>query len=267
MLQIVTLIENLVYGTDLTAEHGLSFYIDNDGQKILFDTGQSPAFLMNAKQLGIDLAAVDALVLSHGHYDHTGGLYAFLEHNSKARVYLKRELFAKKYHNHDRFIGTPFLPDALRERVIYVEAATRLGGGLYIVPDIPIRNSADTSFRNFYILEDETFVPDQFLDELFLAVVSGQKLSVISSCSHRGITNITSQAVELFRLPVDLVLGGFHLLKGESVRDELVVEALCRLQPERIGVCHCTGLDAYLKLAKAYSGHLFYNHTGYSLSL
>ncbi len=267
MVQIVTLIENLVYATGLTAEHGLAIFIDTGKRKVLFDTGQSAAFLANAKQLGIDLSAVDALVLSHGHYDHTGGLSAFLRENSKARIYLKNGLFAQKYHHFDRFIGTPALSEAMQQRVTYVEGVTPLCDSLYIVPDIPVVNPIDTSFRNFYLREGETFVPDRFHEELFLAVVSGQKLSVISSCSHRGITNIMTRALQQFPLPIDLILGGFHLLRGEPERDELVVEALCRLHPERIGVCHCTGLDAYIKLAKAYTGNLFYNHTGYSLNL
>lgn len=267
MLQITTLIENLVYATGLTAEHGLAIYIDTGKRKVLFDTGQSAAFLLNAKQLGIDLSAVDALVLSHGHYDHTGGLSAFLAQNRKARIYLKSGLFARKYHRYDRFIGTPLLPEAMQERVTYVEGVTPLCDSLYIVPDIPVVNPVDTSFSNFYLREGETFVPDRFHDELFLATVSNQKLSVISSCSHRGITNMMACAVQQFPLPIDLILGGFHLLRGNPERDEIVIEALCKLQPERMGVCHCTGLDAYIKLAKAYTGTLFYNHTGYSLTL
>lgn len=267
MLQITTLIENLVYATGLTAEHGLAIYMDTGSVKVLFDTGQSGAFLNNASRLGIDPASIDALVLSHGHYDHTGGLSAFLAQNRKARIYLKSGLFAQKYHRYDRFIGTPPLSEAMQKRVTYVEGVTPLCDSLYIVPDIPVHNPLDTSFTHFFLREGETFVPDRFDDELFLAAVSGQKLSVISSCSHRGITNMMACAVQQFPLPIDLILGGFHLLRGNPERDEIVIEALCKLQPERMGVCHCTGLDAYIKLAKAYTGTLFYNHTGYSLTL
>lgn len=95
-MRIVTLIENLVYKQGFIAEHGLAIFIETENRKILFDTGQSGLFLQNAQKLGIAIDDIDGLVLSHGHYDHTGGLYPFLEKNSKAKI------FAKKRHFHSK---------------------------------------------------------------------------------------------------------------------------------------------------------------------
>src|SRR5690554_1923178 len=111
-MQITTLVENLVYQPGLVAEHGLSFYIDTGKRRILFDTGQRNAFLVNARVMGIDLGKADALVISHGHYDHTGGLNAFLKANTTAPVYLKKQVLNKKYNANRQFIGTPSIPDS-----------------------------------------------------------------------------------------------------------------------------------------------------------
>ncbi len=102
-MKITTLIENLVYKRGLFSEHGLSIYIETSNKKILFDTGQSGLFLENAKTLGISIDEIDAVVLSHGHYDHTGGLYLFLEKNSKAKIYAKRGIFTPKFNSHRHF--------------------------------------------------------------------------------------------------------------------------------------------------------------------
>lgn len=104
-MKIITLIENVVNNGNLLAEHGLSLYITTNNRKILFDTGQSGLFIQNAEKLGIDIADVDILVLSHGHYDHTGGLQAFLEINYKATVLAKKDIFFPKYSGKTRYIG------------------------------------------------------------------------------------------------------------------------------------------------------------------
>ena len=125
-MKIVTLIENLVYKKELYAEHGLAFYIETENKKILFDTGQTGMFLQNAKTLGICIEDIDVLILSHGHYDHRGGLYPFLPENSKARVYAKKQLFTPKYNGRSRFVGTLCKEDLLKKRLIYEDEITEM---------------------------------------------------------------------------------------------------------------------------------------------
>ncbi len=199
-MRLVTLVENLVYGK-LTAEHGLSIYIEHEGNRILFDTGQSDRFLRNAETLGIDIASVDMLVLSHGHYDHAGGLEHFCHANSKAHIYVKRGFFNKKFNKDGRFIGASYDATLYDGRLIELDAGTEIASGVHIVTDIPISNPWDTHFENLFVREensDATLIADRFEDEQFLAIELEGGLAVISGCSHRGITNILESARQAF---------------------------------------------------------------------
>jgi 7,8-dihydropterin-6-yl-methyl-4-(beta-D-ribofuranosyl)aminobenzene 5'-phosphate synthase len=266
-MKLTTLIENLVYQPGLVSEHGLSFYLDTGRRRILFDTGQSAAFLANARALNIDISKVDALVISHGHYDHTGGLIHFMKENSNAPVYLKKEAFDNKYNNSRNFIGTPAVPEAFKSRFHYVEEVTEIDDGVFIVPDIPIIYTEDTSFEYFYTDKGQGEENDEFDDELFLAVVNDNKLSVISSCSHRGISNITEEARRLFGLPVNLVTGGFHLKNASEEQYKSVLNYLNKLKPENIGICHCTGVENYMGMVMETGNRVFYNYTGNTVKL
>ncbi len=266
-MKITTLVENLVYQPGLVSEHGLSFYIDTGRRRILFDTGQSDAFLANAKALDIDISNVDAVVISHGHYDHTGGLNAFMRVNNNAPVYLKKETLNKKYNNSKSFIGTPDIPDEFRDRLVFVEEVTEIDEGVFIVPNIPVKNIRDTSFEYFYTDKGRGMEQDEFDDELFLAIANNDKLSVFSSCSHRGISNIMEEAQRLFHLPVHLVTGGFHLKNASEEQFDSVVGFLHKLKPEQVGICHCTGVENFPRLSKETGGRVFYNYTGNTVKI
>jgi 7,8-dihydropterin-6-yl-methyl-4-(beta-D-ribofuranosyl)aminobenzene 5'-phosphate synthase len=261
-MKIITLIENVVNIGGLQAEHGLSLYIETANQKILFDTGQSGAFIQNAKKLGINIEDIDSLVLSHGHYDHTGGLYPFLEKNSKAKVFAKRNIFIPKYSGKTRFIGTKYNEKLLKNRLVYVDSISEIAENVFIMPDIPIHQSIDTNFKGLFRKIDKTFIPDEFDDELFLAIKQPEQINILTACSHRGITNICNTATEHFKLPVGLILGGFHM-KDCTVEQYVQVMYYFRtLQPESVGVCHCTGLEKFADLHRECEAHLFYNYTG-----
>lgn len=266
-MKITTLVENLVYDLKLVAEHGLSLYIETANQKILFDTGQSGLFLQNAQTLGISIEEIDILVLSHGHYDHTGGLYPFLEKNSKAKVYAKKDIFTPKYHGTNHFVGTLLNKNQLNDRLIYVDSVTEIAENVFIMPDITIYNSIDTHLKDFNKKVNNEFLPDEFDDELFLALKQNDQINIITACSHRGITNICTTATEHFKLPVGLILGGFHT-KNCSVEQYVQITHYFRLiQPKSIGVCHCTGVQKYAELLHECEAHLFYNFTGNEINI
>ena len=261
-MRIITLIENLVYKQGLVAEHGLAIYIETENQKILFDTGQSGLFLQNAEKLGIAIEDIDCLVLSHGHYDHTGGLYPFLEKNSMAKVYAKKGVFVPKYHGPNRFIGTLRNEPLLKDRLIYVDAMTKITDDVFIMPNIIIHNSLDTYFKGMYKKVGSEFVPDEFDDELFLVLKQNDRINIVTACSHRGITNICTTATEQFKLPVGIILGGFHTKNCTTEQYEMIIDYFRQLKPKSIGVCHCTGFEKYADLRNDLDSGVFYNFTG-----
>jgi 7,8-dihydropterin-6-yl-methyl-4-(beta-D-ribofuranosyl)aminobenzene 5'-phosphate synthase len=265
-MKITTLIENLVSKAGLVAEHGLSIYIETDSRKILFDTGQSGLFMQNAQKLGINIKEIDTVILSHGHYDHTGGLYPFLERNSKAKVYAKRGIFDAKY-NKNRFIGTPYNEQPLKNRLTYIDTLTEIAPNIYIVPDIKISDPLDTHFKGLTIKEGENHITDEFTDELFLAIKQNGQINIITACSHRGITNICSSAREQFNLPVQTIVGGFHI-KDCNVNQYVQINHYLReLAPQSIGVCHCTGVEKFAEMYSECDTCVFYNFTGHVVEL
>jgi 7,8-dihydropterin-6-yl-methyl-4-(beta-D-ribofuranosyl)aminobenzene 5'-phosphate synthase len=266
-MKIITLIENLVESGGLLAEHGLSVYIETDNRKILFDTGQSGMFLQNAKTLGVIVEDIDAVVLSHGHYDHTGGLYPFLEVNQKAKVYAKRDVFTPKYRSNKTFIGIPLNDEVLKDRLIFVDEVTELDEGVFMMPHIPIEYSVDTHFDGLLKQVNNELVADDFDDELFIALVHKTKINIITACSHRGITNICEAATNHFKLKVKLILGGFHMKNCTTEQYIHITHYFRKLQPKSLGVCHCTGIEKYADLRRECEMSFFYNFTGKEIQL
>ena len=260
-MKITCLIENLVYRGGLIAEHGLSFLIETGSHNILFDTGQTGNFALNASRLGIDIATVDAVVLSHGHYDHTGGLAKFMELNEKAAIYLKKEALWPKF-NGKKEIGFIHKNLSLHHRVKFVTDTVEIAPDIFIINGAPVINQEDTHWKYFITESEGKLIPDSFEDEIFLSIVNEGKLSVISSCSHRGISNILRSATEKFNYPVNMIAGGFHLKDAQPEAIKPIVELFKTINPEKIGVCHCTGLVHYELLRKHFPEQTFYFHTG-----
>lgn len=266
-MKIITLIENLVYKQGLVAEHGLSMYIESGSKKILFDTGQSGLFMQNAIRLGINIEEIDTVILSHGHYDHTGGLYPFLEKNSKAKVYAKENIFTPKYHGHHRFIGIVKNEALLKDRFIPINTITETDQDIFIMPDIPVQNPADTHFKGLYIKQSNEFITDEFDDELFLTIRQNEQINIITACSHRGITNICKTAFDYFKLPLGTILGGFHTKECTIEQYVHIMDYFRQVKPNSIGVCHCTGIEKFANMQNDYDAHVFYNYTANIIEL
>ena len=206
MIQITALVENTSADPRLGAEHGLSLYIETGAHHILFDMGQTALYAANARALGVDLAGVDLAVLSHGHYDHGGGLAHFLAANPGAPVYLSRYAFEPPYHGSTKNIGLePALAQNLRLR--FTGETTPLGDGLTLYACNARPRRHDLGSFGLTTVRDGAFVAEDFRHEQYLLIEQAGKRVLISGCFHKGILDL----VEWFR--PDVLVGGFHFSK------------------------------------------------------
>lgn len=206
MIQITALVENTSADPRLGAEHGLSLYIETGAHHILFDMGQTALYAANARALGVDLAGVDLAVLSHGHYDHGGGLAHFLAANPGAPVYLSRYAFEPHYHGSTKNIGLePALAQNLRLR--FIGETTPLGDGLTLYACNARPRRHDLGSFGLTTVRDGAFVAEDFRHEQYLLIEQAGKRVLISGCFHKGILDL----VEWFR--PDVLVGGFHFSK------------------------------------------------------
>ena len=245
-MRITSLLENTTRRGDMRTEHGLSLYIETETHKILFDMGQSAAFAENAAVLGIDLAEVDFAVVSHGHYDHGGGLPKFLEINSHAPVYIMRDAFLPHCNAKGKYIGLD-ASLAAHPRIIFTD---NIYDEFSITDDITLffcnRRKREYDFPAFGLTEENAgkYVPDKFLHEQYLQIESEGKCVLLSGCSHKGIENIMRWFAP------DVLVGGFHFSKmpcGEELeaiaRDLGTYDTVCY-------TCHCTGAEQFEFMAR-----------------
>lgn len=237
-MKIVALVENMAAREDLQAEHGLSLYIEAAGRRVLFDMGQSGLFAENAEKLGVDLTMVDTAIVSHGHYDHGGGLETFLKINGSAPVYLSRSAFDGHFNADGKDIGLdPRLRDNPRLRL--TEGITGLGDGLtlYAASNIGVCNPVADSGMTF--TAGGVTVPEDFRHEQYLLIEEAGKRVLISGCSHKGILDIENA----FR--PDVLVGGFHFFKLPV--DQILTGYGKYLDgfETRYYTCHCTGAEQF----------------------
>ena len=254
-MYIRVLMENTTASPDLTAEHGLSLYIETGSHKILFDTGKTGAFADNARVLGVNLSEVELCVLSHGHYDHGGGISRFLSVNSHAPVYASCHAFTPCYSS-GSYIG---LDPALRgnKRIISV------GDTAVLFPGITLhscnRNPRPYVFGTFgqTIPENERQIPDPYLHEQYLLIEENGKRICISGCSHKGALNI----LHWFR--PDVFIGGFHFIRMDPDGSELAAAAELLARSDTMYYTgHCTGQAQFDTMKGVLGSRLEYIHTG-----
>lgn len=207
-VRIVTLIENTTTREDLLHEHGLSLYIETENSRILFDAGQTGAFAENAEKLGIDLSKVDFAVLSHGHYDHGGGMQRFLEINKTAPVYVNRNAYLPCYNGAEKYIGlNPALLES--DRLIFVEDCLEIAPGIRLDSCAARNRPYPADHFGLNVRENGRLQPDEFRHEQYLLIRERGREVCFSGCSHKGILNIA----HWFR--PDVLVGGFHFMKLE----------------------------------------------------
>ena len=240
-MKLYTLLENTTCDGALACEHGLSLYIEANGQRILFDAGQTGAFADNAEKMGVDLTQVDLCILSHGHYDHGGGLKRFLEVNDHAKVYVSRHAFGDYYNAEEKYIGLDW--ELLSEdRIVFVGDNLTLSDtlSLHSCPNYP-----QVYFTPAYGMQAkrrDQLAADDFRHEMYLLIREGERRIIVSGCSHRGIMNLKTWFAP------DALIGGFHLmsLDPEKEATRLKFTAMELLKQETVYYTgHCTGEQQY----------------------
>lgn len=258
-MRIVTLVENTGCDPSLSVEHGLSLYIECCGKKILFDAGATDAFVYNAQKLGVDLSAVDLMVLSHGHADHSGGIAGFLQCNDHAPVYVSAHAFAGHFNAAGEDIGPdPALLDS--GRLIFIREPVTLAPELVLdCPQGPL-GPVPLDTAGLQRWEKGALVPEDFRHEQYLLAVENGCRVLFSGCSHRGIVNLAG-----YYQP-DVLIGGFHFMKREPESLGPEAEALLSM-PVRYYTGHCTGQAQYHWLKTRMADRLSYLSTGSVLEI
>lgn len=272
MIRITTLVENsLGEHLGLRSEHGLSFCIETDDGMFLFDTGQSDVIIHNARQLRFDLTKLDHVVLSHGHYDHSGGLRSLVEYGCRFNLITGKGFFAEKFAERNgshQFLGNNFDQAYLDEKGITWSALDEpvkvIAPGVFIVGNFPRLHADEPINPRFKLLTDGVFVPDAFNDEIMLVLDTPKGLVAILGCSHPGMRNMLETVKKVFSKPIYALLGGTHLIESATDGMQASLSYLHETIEGPIGVSHCTGKIAMGVLAVS-EPRYFINSTGTSL--
>ncbi len=254
-MKITSLVENTSC-KGLPVEHGLSLHIKlNDGRQILFDMGQHNLFVGNAERLGINLPAIDVAVVSHGHYDHGGGLGKFLKINSHATVYVNRHAFEPHYSLRDNGLTYIGLDQSLKNnrRLAFCDEETGIDG---IILFSGVGNNCLFPSGNRLLFGPEMDKNDDFCHEQSMIVTEGDKTVLFAGCAHSGIVNIMQRAEKVAKRQLTHVFAGMHLVKSGLSEDEentfigRLSEELLKYHDCHYYTMHCTGLQQYGLLKK-----------------
>lgn len=281
-MRIITLIDNSDNSKiNLETEHGLSFYFEIDGYKCMLDVGASNKFIQNATSLDIDVSDVDYLFLSHAHADHTGGLYAFLQTNSKAKIYLSSNISGAHYystrHGYPKDISIDYeLIKNNQKRFIKVDSNTQILPSLQIITEIPLvfpmpKGNSTLKMCNESTTSSDNLVPDNFSHELALRITNKDSSYIIlSSCSHKGVLNTLLASKVKNEITY---IGGMHLLdsdenyKYETPEDlNLFAQNLISNYPNiKLITGHCTGAESKKILSQILEKDFNNFYSGYIL--
>jgi len=266
-IRITILIENKAYKDSLKTEHGLSFWIEHGNDKILFDTGQSDAILHNARILDINLEQIDAIILSHGHYDHAGGLFSVLKIALGANIYLHPAATGSKFSqktSEAKYIGmSDSAKNAIQScNVIWTAAPATIFPGMSVTGQVPRKNDYEDTGGAFFA-DKNCHKPDKLLDDQSLFIESSKGLVIVLGCGHAGVVNTLDYVSNLTGAKnIYSVMGGMHLLNANSARIAKTIEAFKKYQVQKIIPLHCTGREAMERLKITFGDKCLFLGTG-----
>lgn len=266
---IKVLAENTSVSKKYGCEHGLSLYIGTKNKKILFDVGASELFYENGKKLNVRISDVDYLIISHGHYDHGGGLRKFFIENKTAEVFIHKIAFKKYYalrQDYEKeYIG---LDEKLKNnrQIIYTSDRFFIDKGIQIFSNVKQKKPLPLANSGLLEEKNDALADDLFMHEQNLIIEEDGKSVLFTGCAHNGIENILEHFYILKGRMPDYVIGGFHLSRssGLTERDQVIDKIGNYLlgTGAKYYTCHCTGVEAYNRLKSVMGHYIDYLPTG-----
>jgi 7,8-dihydropterin-6-yl-methyl-4-(beta-D-ribofuranosyl)aminobenzene 5'-phosphate synthase len=277
-IRITILCDNTVNGPlTVIGEHGYAAFIETERGNYLFDTGQGFSILQNAHCLKKDLSSIKGLFLSHGHYDHTGGLANVLTLHNSLKVYAHPDIFSQKYslvevddNDTQKYIGMEFPKGHYEKRgaqFIFKSSLSEVAEGIYLTGEIPRTTEYEKGDSRLIVKNNGNVAPDPLLDDQALIIrTKHDGLIILLGCTHSGLINTIQYVLDHFRgEKLSVLIGGTHLA---FLNDDQVEKTITRLKQynfKKIGVSHCTGLKAEMRLFQEFKDKFFVANVGTSL--
>lgn len=272
---ITTLVENSSISKKYTSKHGLCFHIKTKHHTILFDLGPDDTFIKNANKLNIDIKDVDIVIISHGHKDHGGGLKAFLDINSRAKIYISKygfnHYYASIFTHMNIYVG---LNQELKadKRIVFTSDIYHIDDGINLISNVTGNILIPKGNRNLLVKDNNKYILDNFNHEQHLILNESGEHILISGCSHTGIINILQKTEEILGLKIKHIIGGLHLYNpiNRKTEDISFIHELGKHLLEKhvkIYTCHCTGLKAFAFLKSTLGNNISTLKTGQVIEL
>lgn len=277
-MRIINLIENTEGPSGCAYAHGLSFYVETKKHRMLLDLGPSGETLQNAQILGIDLKKVDTVILSHGHYDHSGGILPFAGINDQALIYMQETAVGDYFSDRGKsaperyeYIGID-KDIAKLPQVRFLQGDNQLDEELELFTIKNRSHKLPSSNKRILVRKGDLLQCDDFVHEQFLVIRQGKTRILMSGCAHSGILSIMDAFCDKYGKEPDLVISGFHLMKkaeytGDEIREiEEIAEELKKYSTRFI-TCHCTGIPAFDRMKAIMGDQLTYVHSGEEIDI
>ena len=277
-MRIINLIENTEGRSGCACAHGLSFYVVTKKHRMLLDLGPSGQTLQNAQALGVDLTKVDTVILSHGHYDHSGGILPFAGINDQALIYMQESAVGDYYSDRGKSASERYEYIGIDKNIAKLPQVRffffffRIDDELELFTIKNRSHKLPSSNKRILVRRGDQLLCDDFVHEQFLVIREGPKRVLMSGCAHSGILSIMDAFCDKYGVEPDLVISGFHLMKktdytGDEIREIEEIAGELKKYSTRFITCHCTGIPAFDRMKAIMGDQLAYVHSGEEIDL